>query len=44
MSTSRRDFIKGAAIAGVGSAAFPGDLSACSQQECPSGKAVHSIL
>ncbi len=55
MSTSRRDFIKGAAIAGVGSAAFPGDLSAGSKptahdglagsrQECPSGKAVHSIL
>ena len=40
--TSRRDFLKGAAIAGAGVPALA--RTADAQEQCPSGKAVHSIL
>jgi hypothetical protein len=42
MTTSRRDFLKSAAIAGVGASALSAEARA--QEPCPSGKAVHSIL
>jgi membrane dipeptidase len=42
MTTSRRDFLKSAAIAGVGASALSTEAGA--QEQCPSGKAVHSIL
>jgi membrane dipeptidase len=48
MSPSRRDFLKGAAVAGVGVPAFGVDPSVGSAtslpQACDAGKAVHSIL
>ena len=42
MSASRRDFLKSAALAGVGVPALAKD--AVAQEQCSSGKAVHSIL
>ncbi len=42
MTTSRRDFLRSATLAGVGVPALTKDADA--QEPCPSGKAVHSIL
>ena len=42
MTTSRRGFLRSAALAGVGVPALTRDAEA--QEQCPSGKAVHSIL
>ncbi len=42
MTTSRRDFIKGATLAGVGVPVLTKDADA--QEPCPSGKAVHTVL
>ena len=42
MITSRRDFLKGAAMAGAGVPALATNAEA--QDQCPSGKSVHSIL
>ncbi len=42
MTTSRREFLKSATLAGVGVPALTHDVDA--QEQCPSGKAVHSVL
>ena len=42
MTTSRRDFIRSAALAGVGVPALT--KAAEAQEACPSGKAVHTVL